>query len=398
MKKSIAALEVMLGDRRARLKKSKSDHKTYVSRIKKEIDNYNNRLNSENDENRQHQRIFQLNHAIRQTEEAIVDLDRCLRENETVPQEELKEWTSCRALLDEKVERLNDLKSELEADKVSAQRDSTTAQNDLSNVIQKHERLRSRCKRLRDQLERVISANNQGLDEREQRVAEQLAKERDQAHFQETCCEHIDCLAQKIHTYQSRTSVLWQHASAIEQEYQARRRQKQQSQQHDQAKSFFLNSDSIKSNEVAPLGIASGFSSAQDLFAPTVPFPSTALDDSNNDRGNNISSGGMSERSRFLYSPITRRQHSSSLNMSSPTLMTSLVASSEEYKPPAQSSPASPIHGSSTLSATPTSAAAASRGLSARSPLSYVDPPSQSEASRAAAVRRRSQSTLSLLP
>lgn len=395
MKKSIAALEVMLGDRKGRLKKSKSDHKTYVSRIKKEIDNYNNRLNSENDENRQHQRIFQLNHAIRQTEEAIVDLDRCLRETEAVPQDELNEWTSCRAILDEKVERLNDLKSELESDRLSAQRDCIASQNDLSNVIQKHERLRSRCKRLSEQLERIVSASNQGLDEREQRVAEQLAKKRDQDHFQGTFCEHIDFLAQKIHTYQSRSSVLWQHASVIEQEYQARQRQKHQSQQHDSAQPFFLNSESVKT-ETTSLSAPSNFSLSQDLFAPTAPFPSTSLDDSYNDicnlSGRHMASG--SNRSRFLYGPVTRRQHSSSLNMSSPTLMTSLVASSEEYRPPPpQSSPASPIHGHTVV-------ASRGMGISGRSPLSFVEPPPMSdpESLSKAAARRRSQSALSLLP
>src|SRR5947207_11462468 len=75
IKNSIANAEIKLNDRRSRLKRSRNDHRLHISKVKKELDNFNNRLSSGGDENRQKQRSLQLERNIRQTEEATALID-----------------------------------------------------------------------------------------------------------------------------------------------------------------------------------------------------------------------------------------------------------------------------------------------------------------------------------
>ncbi|KAL1958203.1 hypothetical protein VTO42DRAFT_5059 [Malbranchea cinnamomea] len=220
IKNSIANAEAKLQERRARLKKTKADHKLNVSKIKKELDNFTHRLNSGGDESRQKQRSLQLERTIRQTEEATAVIETQLDNLEKIPEEEIQEWKSRKAEYEQELENVRNLKEELDAARLSTHRSISSLEAELLSVVQKKERLQGRRTRLTEQYERITAANNQGLNERERRAAEQLAKEREHARIEGAFYEQLTNITKSVQDLQLRTTQLSQQASAIEQIYQ----------------------------------------------------------------------------------------------------------------------------------------------------------------------------------
>lgn len=227
MRNSVANAEIKLNERRARLKRSKADHKVHLTKVRKEVDSFNNRLNSTGDDNRQKQRSLQLERNIKQTEEATAAIAAELESLENVPEEELEEWTTQKAAFDQEVEKLNAAKEELATAKTASSRDVSAAESELASTVQRKERLQSRRSRLTEQHERITTANAQGLNERERRAAEQFAKEQDQARVEEGFHEQLSNIGRSIQDYQMRTSQLWQQASVLEQNLQQQQQQQQ---------------------------------------------------------------------------------------------------------------------------------------------------------------------------
>ncbi|KAJ5086742.1 hypothetical protein NUU61_008049 [Penicillium alfredii] len=225
LKNSIVNAEAKLNEKRSRLKKTKNDHKLVISKIKRELDNYNNRLHSGTDENRQKQRSLQLERNIRQTEEATAALEGQLDNMENVPEEEVEQWSAHKADFERELEIFNSAKEEVAAARSAAAQQVQSLESDLNLVVQKRERLQSRRTRVNEQYERIISANAQGLNERERRAAEQFAREQDHAKMEANFHEQFASISQSVQDFQLRTSQLWQQASAIEQSIQQQQQQ-----------------------------------------------------------------------------------------------------------------------------------------------------------------------------
>ena len=207
------------------MKKTKNDHKLLITKIRKELDNYNHRLQSGTDENKQKQRSLQLERNIRQTEEATAALENQLDNMENVPEEEIEQWNSHKAEFDRELERFNAAKEELQEARLAAAQQASSLEQEQNLVIQKRERLQSRRTRVNEQYDRIISANAQGLNERERRAAEQFAREQDQAKMEANFHEQFASISQSVQDFQLRTSQLWQQASAIEQSIQQQQQQ-----------------------------------------------------------------------------------------------------------------------------------------------------------------------------
>ncbi|EKV14167.1 Ubiquitination network signaling protein, putative [Penicillium digitatum Pd1] len=225
LKNSISNAESKLNEKRNRLKKTKNDHKAVISKIRKELENFNTRLHSGSDENRQKQRSLQLERNIRQTEEATAALEIQLDTMESVPKEEMEEWSAHKADFDREVELFNATKEEVTAARTAAAQQVAALELELTQAIQKRERLQGRRTRVNEQYERIISANAQGLNERERRAAEQFAREQDQSKMETNFHEQFGSISQSVQDFQLRTSQLWQQASAIEQSIQQQQQQ-----------------------------------------------------------------------------------------------------------------------------------------------------------------------------
>ncbi|KAL2820221.1 hypothetical protein BDW59DRAFT_164708 [Aspergillus cavernicola] len=224
LKNSIINAEAKLSEKRSRLRKAKNDHKLATSKIRKELDNYNHRLQSGTDENRQKQRSLQLERNIRQTEEATTVLDNQIGTLGAIPDEEHQEWSEQKAKYEQELDHLKSAKAELTAARTANARDVSSLESELSSTAQRRERLQSRRTRVNEQYERIISANAQGLNERERRAAEQFAREQDQAKLELGFNDQLASIGQSVQDYHARTSQLWQQCAAIEQAIQQQQR------------------------------------------------------------------------------------------------------------------------------------------------------------------------------
>ncbi|KAL3476392.1 hypothetical protein BJX99DRAFT_228060 [Aspergillus californicus] len=220
LKNSIVNAEAKLNEKRSRLRKAKNDHKLAVSKIKKELDNYNHRLQSGTDENRQKQRSLQLERNIRQTEEATAVLDTQIDTLGPIPDEEHQEWCEQKAKYEQELERLKLAKAEVTATRTANAREMASLESEFNSTVQRRERLQGRRTRVNEQYERIISANAQGLNERERRAAEQFAREQEQAKLEVGFNEQFASISQSVQEYHVRTGQLWQQCSAIEQAIQ----------------------------------------------------------------------------------------------------------------------------------------------------------------------------------
>lgn len=184
------------------------------------MDNYNNRLSSGTDESRQKQRSLQLERNIRQTEDATAALDSQIDNLGNVPDEEYEEWSEQKAKYEQELEVLKSAKAEISSTRASNAREMSSLESELTSTAQRRERLQGRRTRVNEQHERIISANAQGLNERERRAAEQFAREQDQAKLEIGFNEQCASISQSIQDYQVRTGQLWQQCTAVEQAIQ----------------------------------------------------------------------------------------------------------------------------------------------------------------------------------
>lgn len=184
------------------------------------MESLGNRLNSGTDENKQKQRSLQLERTIRQTEEATTALEAQLSTKTQIPEEELQEWSTQKADYERERDQLANAKDEIAATRTAIAREVSSLESDLNSTIQRRERLQSRRARVNEQHERIVSANAQGLNERERRAAEQFAREQDQAKLEANYNDQFASIGQSVQDYHVRTNQLLQQAAAIEQAIQ----------------------------------------------------------------------------------------------------------------------------------------------------------------------------------
>lgn len=208
LKNSIVNAEAKLSEKRSRQRKTKNDHKVAISKIRKELDNYNHRLRSGTDENRQRQRSLQLERSIKQTTEMTGELERQLSNLETVPDQELEEWSAQKARFESDLERLNTVKEELLSTKATIAREIAALESDFNSTTQRRERLQGRRTRLQEQYERIVSANVQGLNERERRAAEQFARDQEHAKIEANFNDQFASISNAVQEYHLRANQL----------------------------------------------------------------------------------------------------------------------------------------------------------------------------------------------
>lgn len=168
---------------------------------------------------------MQLERNIKQTEEATAALDGQLDSLENIPEEEYEEWKEQKAKYEHELELLKQAKEDLATARSTVARDVSALESELNSTIQRRERLQGRRTRVNEQYERIVSANAQGLNERERRAAEQFAREQDQAKLEANFNEQFTSITQSVQEYQLRTNQLWQQSATIEQTIQQQQQQ-----------------------------------------------------------------------------------------------------------------------------------------------------------------------------
>lgn len=164
----------------ARQKRSKKDNKTMCASLKKELEILNGKIAKIGIEDKAHRsRQSQWSQQSRQADEAVAAMSIEIDSIGCIPEEDIEQWTSRKSDLEAEQKQQSCAQRDLASCRESTQQEKAAARAEAASTQQKRERLTTRASKLQEQLQRLQSANAQGLDEKERREAELAAKAQD---------------------------------------------------------------------------------------------------------------------------------------------------------------------------------------------------------------------------
>ncbi|KAI9870604.1 MAG: hypothetical protein M1830_004053, partial [Pleopsidium flavum] len=221
LKNSISAAEAQLNDSRTRQKRIRKDHKSSSVTLKKEVETSIARLTSSGGGDERHrQRVLQINQHIRQAEDAISAVASQIDTMGGIPEADTKAWRLKKDAWEQERDRQSRARHDISEARKSANREISIVQSEASTTQQKRERLQARHTKLNEQHDRILSANAQGLDEKERKIAENTAREADRQQIEQQYHDQFNTLDRTIRETQFRSQQAWQQVHAAETAYQ----------------------------------------------------------------------------------------------------------------------------------------------------------------------------------
>jgi ubiquitination network signaling protein AcrB len=215
LRQSIATTEAKLSDIKARASRTRRAHKAALSRIEKEVDSFSGRLKSSNDDTKQRQKLLQAERTMKQNEDATQSLSAALDDLSTIP-EEADDYSSKKEAYEKRSALLAAANESLSSAKSSADSQLATFNEELKAINRQRERLLARQTRLNEQHDRITQANLQGLNEKERKAGETLAKERDHARTEADYSNQFSILQRELASISIRIQQAKQESQALE--------------------------------------------------------------------------------------------------------------------------------------------------------------------------------------
>jgi ubiquitination network signaling protein AcrB len=176
-KTSIKTTQIELDQQKAEFKQKRKEHKNQIGSIRKEVEHLISRLaSSGNGDDRQRQRILQIKQNIRQAEEAEAMVTSQIEAMGDIPEEDLRVWNDKKESKSAAKRRLSKSRYELQELKAAGESELATVLAESAQVNQKCEKFQTRQTKLKEQHDRITTANEKGLNERERREEESRAK------------------------------------------------------------------------------------------------------------------------------------------------------------------------------------------------------------------------------
>lgn len=209
LKNSIAAADQQLQEQRNRLKRTKKDHKTAISTIKKEVDTLSNRLaNAGGSDERQRQRVLQFTQNIRQADDATAEFAEQTANLGDIPHDETKRAAIRKAEWKNERDKKNAAYTEFDTIKTEINRQLQGIESDIAATLQKRERLQQRQIRLNEQHDRLVTANQEGFTAKQRREQERLALRQQRVDVERQYRSNISGYERRTEDYNHSTSQL----------------------------------------------------------------------------------------------------------------------------------------------------------------------------------------------
>jgi ubiquitination network signaling protein AcrB len=214
LKNSIASADVKLVDARRRLQQLKKMHRTSLSKVDKEINTLNGRLEGESDDNKLRQKLLQTKRNIQQSQDAL----KSFRPEalDSVPEHQSTEYGTRKGEYERQKALLAEANQSLTKAKSDADGELSCVNGELTTIASRKERMVSRQTRLAEQHDRITQANAQGLNEKERKEAESARKEADNIRRETELINHMTHMAQESREVQMRIQANWQELDALE--------------------------------------------------------------------------------------------------------------------------------------------------------------------------------------
>lgn len=186
LKQSIQAVENKRDELRNKLKRSRKDHKTATSAIRREIDQLQGKVaSSGGQDERSRQRVLQLKQHVKQADDALEALKEESENIGETPKEELDFAASRRKSYDGALDAKNAAKAELDTAKAEANKELSALQAEISSTSQKRDRLNTRRSKLSEQYERLVSEQHADMSARQRHELERATMREERNRFEE---------------------------------------------------------------------------------------------------------------------------------------------------------------------------------------------------------------------
>ncbi|KAI9724877.1 MAG: hypothetical protein M1812_000153 [Candelaria pacifica] len=222
LKTSIASFNVKHTESLARLKRTRKDHKSCSTTLKKEVDTFKGRVTSfGSSDDRQRQRILQSTQHIRQAEDNAAAIAAETEAMGPVPDEAITEWREQKDAWNVAKDGQAATREGVSGLRLCASRSISATQADSATTTQKRERLQARHTKLMEQHERITSTTAHDIDEKQQRAADSATQEATEQQY----LTEINMFDRRHQDYVFRTQQAWQlterFANAYSQQQQA---------------------------------------------------------------------------------------------------------------------------------------------------------------------------------
>ncbi len=186
LKDSISAFESGFLESQARQKRSKKDNKASFTTLKKEIDVFSSKISKLGGEDKAHiNRHLQWNQHTRQADDAVNYISQEIESLGCAPEKDLRLSKEKKAGWDKAKIQQSIMREDFFRSKGSANREKSSAQNEAIATQQKRERLLGRKAKLGEQHVKLESATTQGLDERQRKNSEQVARDLERLQYEQ---------------------------------------------------------------------------------------------------------------------------------------------------------------------------------------------------------------------
>lgn len=175
LKQSIIAAEGKREEVRNKLKRTRKEHKTAATGVRRDIEQLQSKVaSSGGQDERSRQRILQLKQHGKQAEEALDTLKEETEALGEVPEEDLAFAAARRKSYDTAMEAKSSAKSEVDNTRSEANKDMSTLQAEISGVGQKRDRLNARRIRINEQYDKLLSEQHADINARQHQRAQTL--------------------------------------------------------------------------------------------------------------------------------------------------------------------------------------------------------------------------------
>ena len=175
LKKSTTATEQKVQEYRSRLKRTRKEHKTAISALKKEVDNLTSRKTATiGNDDKLRQRELQLQQNIQHIENATSSIADEIDVLGNIPEEDRTEADEAKARWETARDADAASRAELRSSKIKGESELDVVRGDVASALQKRDRLQARRAKLTEQHDRLIAKNNEDAENRA-RLADQMA-------------------------------------------------------------------------------------------------------------------------------------------------------------------------------------------------------------------------------
>ena len=216
LKNSIAAGEKRLAEDKSKQKRERKDHRAKLNSIRKDIDKLNSTMaSSGGTDDKLRQKVQQSKTHMKQAEDDLEAIAAEIQALSTTPVVDPSHYKSLKHAYKFEKEEHKKLECDIKAAKQANENDLQALQAEVTTLQQKKDRMQNRIVKLNGELERIMDANERGLNEAQRIANEREAKITEQAKMESMLQVRLDEINSDIETLAPNVTALAQQVQFL---------------------------------------------------------------------------------------------------------------------------------------------------------------------------------------